>query len=204
MAEKVETVETGGQQPPAPTQEPAAPTAAQRAAEGPTVPDWARDPDRAYAEVQRTREEAKRYREELADTTARLGKLESAQRQADMSEVEKLRDDLTAANAKLAEAEVALRDANIRAHLKGEVADEAAAAKLLEDSDIKDDGTVDLNGFLDRYPFMRPGGPPKNAARPGSSGAAADPDRPLTAQDFVGKDPAWVLANRHRLGGRKR
>jgi hypothetical protein len=106
------------------------------------------------------------------------------------------------AERKATEAEAARVQAARVASLTGKVADPKAALKLLEDSHLTDDGDVNIDAFLNAYPFLAPA----PATKPGVN--AANPTRtsgdgPLTDQDFRGKDPEWIAENLHRLKPRK-
>lgn len=123
--------------------------------------------DREY--VEKLRQENARYRTaaKKAQEDAEV-KVKEAER-AKMDELEKQK----AVNGDLQkqlEAEKQARTTAERiASLKGLVADTNAAIKLLSDDHINEDGTINVDSFLEAYPFMKPAEPDKGVKGGGGS-----------------------------------
>lgn len=130
---------------------------------------------------------------------------QEAEERARMSEAERLKKDLEAQAAKVKEAEQRAIRAERLAILKGAVVDPNAALKLLEDTHLAEDGSVNIDALVEAYPFLKPAPqpeeqpgrpriPPANATKTPGAGD-------LTLEDFKGKDATWINANWHRLKG---
>lgn len=122
--------------------------------------------------------------------------LEAERKQAEMTEADKAkaeREELT----KQLEAERAARTtAERRASLTGKVADVTAALKLLDDSHLNEDGSINDTALLKSYPFLAPAKPSVGGStRPANDDGKA----PLSLSDFDGKSTEWINANWHRL-----
>lgn len=148
----------------------------------------------AQAELAKVRKEAAKYRtkaKELEDAraAAEAERLKAAPLEERLKALEAEREALA---KKAQEAESARTAAERRAALTGRVADPNAALKLLEDDDLNDDGTVNVDGLLAKYPFLAPAPTGPTPTRGAAGGKA--PKQALTLEDVKKMTPAEVKA----------
>lgn len=128
-----------------------------------------------------------------------------AERLARMDEAERLKEELAKRDKAIAEREAEIRRERTLRTLTGKVVNEEAAYKLLDDTHLDEDGNVNLDAFLESYPFLKPAPqqeaaperprvPPANATKQPGTGD-------LSPQDFKGKPIEWARQNLHRLKG---
>lgn len=136
----------------------------------PTTPDAPETPTTGSADAATP----KTYTESEVNAmmTARLAKQEKALRaqaaedakkaaeRAQLDEVERVKAEKIDLEKKAAEAEARAVAAERRAALTGQVADAAAALKLLDEAKhLNEDGTVNATALLADYPFLKPPAP---------------------------------------------
>lgn len=141
--------------------------------------------DRAY--VEKLRKEAATYRERAKAAQDAADAQKKAAERSKLDEVERLKAEITDRDAALAQAKQEALAARRLATLTGKVADPNAALKLLEDAHVQEDGSINLDAFLQAYPFLSPKtGPasinPTNAASAGKALTMADVRRMTPAE----------------------
>lgn len=129
---------------------------------------------------------------------------QEAERLARMDEAERLKEELAKRDKAIAEREAEIRRERTLRTLTGKVVNEEAAYKLLDDTHLDEDGNVNLDAFLESYPFLKPAPQPETVERPRipPANATKSPGAgDLRPEDFKGRDIAWVRENLHRLKG---
>lgn len=136
-------------------------------------------PEAQTKELERARREAASYREKLrkAEEAAELART-TAEREK-MTEVERLKAEIADNQALLEKARADAIMAQRLAALTGKVTDAKAALKLLEEDQILEDGSINMEAFIAAYPFLSPKtGPasinPTNATNMGKTLTMAD------------------------------
>lgn len=153
--------------------------------------------DREYVEKLRKENATYRTKAKAAEEAAEKARLDAERQKLD--EVERLKAEKADAEKRAAELEAKATAAERRAALTGRVADPIAALKLLDESEhLGDDGSVNVDKLLESYPFLAPQQDTKRVDLPGQK-TMPGPKGDLTAEDFRGKDQAWIAANLHRL-----
>ena len=159
--------------------------------------DPAQELEALRAKYERAQADIKKFR-------TRADEVEAAKKAAETDALKQksLEDQVKAYEQKLAEAEAKAEQAELRrieaariATLTGRVADPRAALKLLDTTHVTEDGDVNITALLEAYPFLAPPTEGKHATRP----AGVSTPKSLTAEDFRGKDPDWIMENLARL-----
>lgn len=173
------------------------PTETTDAPEATTTTDTAPETfDREY--VEKLRKENASYRTKAKEAQEAAEKAKTDAERAKLDDIERLKAEKADIEKRAAEAEARAVAAERRAALTGKVADPQAALKLLEDTHLDDDGQVNVEALLEAYPFLAPQQDTKRVDLPGQK-TMPGPKGDLTAEDFRGKDQAWIAANLHRL-----
>lgn len=145
----------------------------------PEVPEWAQeDPARAYKEAQKAREEAAKYRTEKRELQEAWEREKKERERAEMSERDRLEAEKNELAQELEAQKERVKEQGWRADLAGKVADPAVAIRILDrESHLTDEGNVNVDAFLEAYPFMRPaqqgGSSPATSANPTKVGSRA-------------------------------
>lgn len=159
--------------------------------------------DRDYVEKLRKENASwrKKYQESEEAKTAAAKEAERAK----MDDLQKLQAELEDTRKLATERESLLKRERDARALTAQVVDVDAALKLIDDEHRNDDGSINLDAFLDKYAFLKPASaeapaePPRRT--PPANATKVDAATPLTAEDFRNKPRDWVRANLHRLGG---
>lgn len=101
------------------------------------------------------------------------------------------------------EAQAKALQAERKAALVGKVVDPEAALALLTDQYIGEDGSIKLDEFLQRYPFLKTQQPPRDVGGPSNPGSSVQPLANLEAALKSG-DPAAINAAFDTALGKKR
>ena len=168
---------------PAEVTQPATPVVAAPATPAQTSPDtdYKAESEKLQAKYEAAQKDIQKFRvrEEqvkTAEAAAERERLEKAPLEEKLRGYEK---ELEKANARATAAEQARTSAERRSALAGRVIDTDAALKLLGDEFVQDDGTVNADAFLEKYPFLkvtadapaRASTPPANPRGAGTPGA---------------------------------
>lgn len=135
--------------------------------------------------------ERKKWEAESAETAKR----------ARMDEADRLKAELADKDKEIAAAKAETIKAKQVAALTGRVVDAEDALAIAERAGlIDDDGHVKLDELLKTKPYLAAVGDGTRASTPAANATRlANGTRPLSPEDFRGKDQAWIDANLHRL-----
>ncbi len=106
--------------------------------------------------------------------------MEEARKKAEMSEAEKAQARTKELEAELEKERAARTASDRRAELTGKVRDPRAAMKLIEDEHVNEDGSVNVEAFLEAYPYFAP-----DSGKPTAKSATA----PTPATGSPAKNP---------------
>lgn len=107
--------------------------------------------DKVKREAQRLRSERNKAREELETLRGRLTEIEATKEKQMQEETQRLIEQLNAERDALKSELSRTRD---MATLSGKVRDPEAALRLLDAAHRAEDGTIQLDKLLERYPFL--------------------------------------------------
>jgi len=97
--------------------------------------------------------------------------LEAERKKADLSEIERLKVEREEYEKRAKELEQRATVAERKAALTGKVRNVDAALKLLDDSHIGEDGSIDVDAFLSSYDFLKPAAGPASPSLGGPNPA---------------------------------
>ncbi|HET9026088.1 MAG TPA: DUF4355 domain-containing protein [Trueperaceae bacterium] len=126
---------------------------------------------------------------------------EERAKRARMDEADRLKAELADKDKEIAAAKADAIKARQVAALTGRVVDAEDALAIAERAGlVDDDGTVNLDELLKTKPYLAASDMGGRSTTPAANAARlANGTKPLTPDDFRGKDPAWIDANLHRL-----
>lgn len=111
------------------------------------------------ARISKAQKQAKKQAEE---------ELKKERERQDMDEVERTKAEKAEADKRIAELEERVRQSRIREQLAGKVVNLDDAVKVLDDDFVNEDGTVDVEKFLESRPYFR--APTQQGGRQASPG----------------------------------
>lgn len=116
------------------------------------APDWV-NPETAYAEIRKAREEAKTYRLKANELAEAMEAAKTEAERAKLDEVGRLKAELEDWQKKHTTLTTQLTTERYKSQLAGRVQNVDDALKLLDDEFVKD-GNIDVSRFLEAKPYL--------------------------------------------------